>query len=85
MSWRKYRLFQCNNCGCVSPNFDIEKWSKIKNNFETLINNDVQREIISTYDYRKNNFGRERFNYINKLIKLDKNSNYNFLDIGCGT
>ena len=84
MQWKQvYKLFECQNCGAVSPNIDnsgedyIDSVYEVEEYKEKFI-----RETHSQYDYRKNNFGRERFKYTIDRLGLDKNSNV--LDLGCG-
>ena len=84
LSWEEYHLYQCLECGAVSPNFNLKKWSKKNYYFQSLVNEDVKREIILTYKYRKDNFGKERLSYLKNLIKNFNKIDHKFLDIGCG-
>ena len=83
LSYKEYKVFKCKNCGAAFPNikFDEEYRSLV---YEDKIYEDkIKREILSTYEYRKNTFGTERWQYIQKQIKFDIKSD-NLLDIGCG-
>jgi len=83
--FKKYILNECLNCGAVYNNLDIKKFqnsgffNKNKTKYE-----DFKAEMVKTFQYRKKNFGIERFNYIKKKIFKKKNS-INVLDYGCGS
>ena len=80
-----YQLFRCDRCGAVSPN--IEKENE-KQHINSVYNNDeyyekIVREIDGQYEYRKKQFGNDRYNYIIVRLGLDP-SKIKVLDVGCG-
>ena len=86
LEWeRGYQLYQCQACGAVSANISF------KNSHEHIeavygqedYNQKVRREIHEQYEYRKKQFGADRYKYIIDRLKLNKN-NIKLLDVGCG-
>lgn len=65
-----YQLIQCSSCNVIFANI------KLDSNYENLIYDNSQyeestkKEILDTFEYRKKTFGKERFEYINKLISF---------------
>ena len=84
LTWRDYNLYECNDCGAVSPNVDHKKITDLSLHSSSIVAEDVRREIISTYDYRKNTFAAERLIYLKNLISGFGNTEDLVLDIGCG-
>ena len=83
MEYKEYKLFECLDCSCIYANIDItDNYEEIiyDNNFYKENN---KREILDTYDYRKNLFAKERLEYIIDKCNFDIKSN-NLLDLGCG-
>lgn len=83
LEYNKYKLFECLECSCVYANIDIDdKYEKIiyDNNFYEENN---KREVLSTYDYRKEKFGKERLEYVVQKCEFKKTTD-NLLDLGCG-
>lgn len=85
LSWKKkYQLFKCLNCELIYPNINISDKDYFLNKVyeNKSYTKKFKREITSNFDYRKNNFGQERFNYTVKRLNINKKSN--ILDLGCG-
>jgi 2-polyprenyl-3-methyl-5-hydroxy-6-metoxy-1,4-benzoquinol methylase len=78
-----YLLCECSHCSAVFANIDIsDEYEKIvyDNDF---YNDSIKREVLDTYEYRKNKFGKERLEYIAEKCKFDIQS-HSLLDLGCG-
>ena len=60
-----YQLYHCDECSAVTPNISPERErDHIQEVYATNLYWDkVEREIHRQYDYRKNTFGSERFDY----------------------
>ncbi len=84
LSWREYAIYECTSCNAVSPNVDQEKISKLNLHSSSIVEDDVKREILATYNYRKTTFAVERLDYLKKLIADFGHSEEKVLDIGCG-
>jgi 2-polyprenyl-3-methyl-5-hydroxy-6-metoxy-1,4-benzoquinol methylase len=84
LSWEGYYLYECDNCGAVAPNVDSEKIEKLNFHSSSLVEEDVKREILSTYEYRKSTFAAERLIYLQSLIPEFGVGDDMVLDIGCG-
>ena len=86
LEWKLgYQLFQCDYCGAVSPN--IEKENE-KQHIDSVYNRDeycekMVREIHAQYEYRKSQFGNDRYEYIISKLGLDPKK-IKVLDVGCG-
>lgn len=84
LSWKKYRLYECEKCEVIFSNINLKKFQKsdfFSNN--PLRYNDFYREMVKTFLYRKNQFGNERLSYLKEKIgKIRKN--FKVLDYGCG-
>ncbi len=82
LQYREYRLLECDQCHLVFANIRIdEQYEKMI--YDTRCYEDVtKREVIDSYEYRKNTFGKERFEYIENIMTLTKKSK--LLDVGCG-
>lgn len=83
--FKKYILRECLNCGVIYNNLDVNSFKR--SNFFT--NNktkyeDLKKEMVKTFSYRKKNFGKERFKYIKQNIFPPK-KRFNVLDYGCGS
>jgi 2-polyprenyl-3-methyl-5-hydroxy-6-metoxy-1,4-benzoquinol methylase len=79
----RYVLFRCCDCDAVSPNIDSSSNDYTKSIYD--IDSYVEkfmRETHLQYEYRKNKFGKERYEYTIDRLNLSKNSKV--LDIGCG-
>lgn len=83
MEYNEYKLFECSKCSLVFPNIktDQDYVNLIYDN--DFYSQDVEKQIMSTYDYRKNTFGPERLQYIIKNCNFNIKSD-NILDFGCG-
>ena len=84
-NYKKYVLRECLNCGVIFSNLDLKKFlfsDFFKSNDVKF--KDFKQEMIKTFNYRKKNFGAERFKYIKKNI-FPKNKNFTVLDYGCGS
>jgi SAM-dependent methyltransferase len=84
IQWKRiYKLFECQDCGAVSPNIDNLSEDYVDSVYGVEeYKEKFMRETHSQYNYRKNNFGRERFEYTIDRLGLNKDSNV--LDLGCG-
>lgn len=86
LEWQAgYQLFQCQQCGTVSPNIIMEDE---KSHIETVYDTDeyyekIMREIDKQYEYRKKIFGEDRYKYIFERLELNP-SESKLLDLGCG-
>ncbi|OVE81645.1 hypothetical protein BVY03_03325 [bacterium K02(2017)] len=86
LEWRDgYELYKCNACSAVSPNISVENTSE---HVDQVYNNDIYydkflKEIHAHFDYRKNLFGSQRYEYIFDRLNLDPQK-INLLDVGCG-
>lgn len=80
-----YELFECQRCGLVSPNieFSLVDGKHDVYDDESYIK-DTTREIIDTYEYRKNTFAPERLQYILEKMAGVTQKNMHLLDVGCG-
>jgi len=83
LEYKDYKLFECLDCSCIYANINIA------DNYEEIIyDNDFykennKREILDTYDYRKNLFAKERLEYITDKCSFNIKTE-NLLDLGCG-
>lgn len=83
LKYKEYPLFECLNCGMVSPNVDLSKVDeKLVYDSETALA-DVKNDVINNYDYRKATYAPERLNYILEKTGLKKEE-VKLLDVGCG-
>ena len=77
-----YSLFECGKCSLVFANILLD------DNYTKLIYDtneyaeSTKREILDTYEYRKNKFGKERYEYIQEKCTFNKDDT--LLDLGCG-
>jgi len=79
-----YTLLECKNCSAVSPNIKISDEST---HIDSVYNVDeyrlkFMRETHQQFEYRKNNFGQERYRYTIERLKLPGSAEV--LDLGCG-
>ena len=85
LSWKKYKLYECNNCEAIFANIDLKQFSK--SNFfskNEVKKKDFYQEMVSTFNYRKKLFAPERYEYLkSKFKKLNKG--FTVLDYGCGS
>ncbi|AEF99596.1 class I SAM-dependent methyltransferase [Methylomonas methanica] len=84
LAWREYTLFECTQCGAVSPNVDSTKVAALNLHSSSIVEDDVKREILATYEYRKQTFAAERLVYLRELIPGFGENSDSVLDIGCG-
>jgi len=85
LTWKEgYQLISCYNCSSVTANIDFsleeEYVSELYNEAQFEI---VKKSMLSTYQYRKKTFGKERYEYCIKRLELDEEK-ISVLDIGCG-
>jgi len=85
LEWKEseYKLFRCKKCDAVSPNIA----SGVSSYTESVYDTDVYveklfRETHSHYEYRKNTFGKERYQYT--IERLGLTTKAKVLDLGCG-
>ena len=69
LAWRSYGLYECPACGAVSPNVDPARIASLNLHSSPIVEEDVKREILATYDYRKQTFASERLVYLRELIR----------------
>ena len=79
----KYKLFQCNTCSLVSPNINFNKLGNQEVYDDPAYVKDTTREILDTFQYRKNTYAPERLSYILSRVDIKKR-NIKLLDVGCG-
>jgi hypothetical protein len=79
-----YQLYKCNYCSAVSPNINhsdkesyIEQVYDDENYCEKFM-----REIHNQFNYRKNQYGIERYHYSFERLNLHEDAKV--LDLGCG-
>lgn len=84
LAWKDgYKLFKCTDCSAVSPNINLKN-----NKLNDLVYDTKEyrekfmRETHAHYEYRKNNFGKERFKYT--IERLNLSNEDKVLDVGCG-
>ena len=85
LSWRKnYKLITCKKCGAVNSNIShIDEGEFIDSVYnDKNYTKKVFAAIYKNYNYRKNTFGKERYEYTIKRLKLKNSSKV--LDLGCG-
>jgi SAM-dependent methyltransferase len=86
LEWEEgYQIIQCNNCGVSCPNISFSENEEVS---EELDREKIQYEIYvqaidRQYDYRKNQFGGDRYRYIIDRLGMDPKK-IQLLDIGCG-
>ncbi len=86
LEWqRAYQLYKCGKCGAISANISIENSSDY---IESIYDQDeykekLSREIDKQYEYRKHQFGGDRYRYIIDRLNLDSKT-ISILDVGCG-
>lgn len=83
LEYNEYTLVKCSHCDAIFANIEVND-----NYIEIIYNNNhyeeiTKVEILDTYEYRKNKFGKERFEYIMEKCKIDLEHDY-LLDFGCG-
>ena len=86
LEWKLgYVLVRCDRCGAVSPNIEKEDEKQYINSVYSsdAYYRKMMREIDGQYEYRKKQFGNDRFNYIIIRLGLDP-SKIKVLDVGCG-
>ncbi|MFH1523276.1 MAG: class I SAM-dependent methyltransferase [Patescibacteria group bacterium] len=83
LKYKDYFLFECQTCGMVSPNVNLELVDEKKVYDSDTALEDVKNDVINNYEYRKKIYATERLNYILEKIKIPKNE-INLLDVGCG-
>lgn len=77
-----YELTKCKNCELVFANILLDD-TYTKSIYDTNeYEESTKIEILDTYDYRKNKFGKERFEYLEEKCNFTKNDT--LLDLGCG-
>jgi 2-polyprenyl-3-methyl-5-hydroxy-6-metoxy-1,4-benzoquinol methylase len=77
-----YKLFQCESCHAIFANIVFnEKYNQLIYDNDMYEEN-TKREILDTYQYRKEKFGKERFEYITN--KCEFSPGKILLDLGCG-
>ena len=85
LEWKEvgYKLFKCCSCDAVSPNIDTSTDDYVASMYDVDSYVDkFMRETHAQYEYRKNKFGKERYEYT--INRLNISANSKVLDIGCG-
>jgi len=85
LEWEEgYTLFECQSCGAVSPNIEFKNEGEHISSIYDVdeYKKKFMRETHNQFEYRKNNFGSERFEYTVNRLGLDGAANV--LDVGCG-
>ena len=86
LEWEEgYQIYQCQECGAASPNISGDIPSKhIEEVYQTeLYQKKIISEIHNQYEYRKNEFGSERYRYVIERLGL-QHEKIKLLDVGCG-
>lgn len=83
LRYEDYPLFECHDCGLVSPNINLELVDEKKVYDSDTALADVKNDVINNYEYRKQTYAVERLNYILEKTGL-KDSEIKLLDVGCG-
>jgi 2-polyprenyl-3-methyl-5-hydroxy-6-metoxy-1,4-benzoquinol methylase len=85
LEWNNdYQLVSCDSCSAVSANITIESNDQhLADVYSESQYKAVEDNILSTYQYRKQTFGQERYEYCIKRLGFDE-SKINVLDVGCG-
>lgn len=78
-----YTLFECDHCGLISPNVSFDGIMDDVYDDPEYVKN-VEMEILSTYEYRKNQYAPERLSYILQNATGITKEKMNLLDLGCG-
>lgn len=82
LAYGKYELFECAHCGLVSPNIHINATDHTV--YDDAENAErITKEILVSYQYRKETHAPERLKYLLEKTGLSPN-NLNLLDVGCG-
>ncbi len=84
MAYKNYFLIQCLNCGLVSPNIDLNKVDEKKIYDANDYIRDIDREVVSTFSYRKKTYAPERYSYLKQKINDIPGNRMRLLDLGCG-
>jgi len=84
MIYKNYLLIECLNCGLVLPNIDLDKIDEKKIYDASDYVQDIDKEVISTFSYRKRTYAPERYSYIKEKIDDIPDRNMRLLDLGCG-
>lgn len=78
-----YQLMQCPTCDAIFANITVdENYTSIVYNNQTY-SESIEREVVDTFEYRKNTFGKERLAYIVEKCGFEV-SRHSLLDVGCG-
>ena len=85
LTWNKdYQLVSCETCSAVTANISVDSSDEhISDIYDKSQYEATKKNILSTYQYRKEMFGQGRYEYCIKRLNLDE-SKINVLDVGCG-
>lgn len=84
LSYEKYELYECAGCRLVSPNIKFDRLGDAEVYDDDAYVKDTVREIVDTYEYRKQTYAPERLKYIEEKIPDLPRNRMNVLDVGCG-
>lgn len=84
LSYKKYKLFECAICSAVAPNLNLDRLAELNFHSTSIVEEDLKREILSTFEYRKQTFATERVEYLKDILPSFGNSDEYVLDVGCG-
>ncbi|MBN1817461.1 MAG: class I SAM-dependent methyltransferase [Sedimentisphaerales bacterium] len=84
VQYENYPLFQCRTCSAVSPNVDRARLETFDLHRTALMKEDLKRELLSTFEYRKQTFAVERMQYLRELLPGFGTEEDLVLDVGCG-
>jgi SAM-dependent methyltransferase len=84
VAYRDYPLFECLDCSAVAPSIDLARLAEANYHSSETVEEDVRREILATFEYRKNTFGPERLAYLREIVPGFHGSSDYLLDVGCG-
>lgn len=82
LAYQKYELFECLQCGLVSPNISMHAVNHALYD-DTQNAERITKEILASYQYRKETHAPERLKYLMEKTGISSNE-INLLDVGCG-
>ncbi|MEW6610789.1 MAG: class I SAM-dependent methyltransferase [Patescibacteria group bacterium] len=84
LSYQNYTLIECTQCSLVSPNIKFDRLADEEVYDDDAYVQDTVREIVDTYEYRKQTYAPERLSYIEEKISDLSRADMKVLDLGCG-
>ena len=84
LAYQRYQVFECAACGLVSPNISFARLGSEEVYDDDAYVKDTTREIVDTYEYRKQTYAPERLRYLEQKIPDIARAQMKILDLGCG-